>query len=488
MYELETVVKKLKTGPDDAPDTRGAAAPVRDAANPGAANPVAANPEASGPIPIWIKKRAEADAPAAPAAQVAAFSESGPANMAKPAEQPRERKKRSGPPLGPVATMLGAACSIALVLGVSVWTYNLGKRDAMEVPVIQAMTGPARSVPVDRGGITTPHQGLAVNQVLEGGGVRPVARSVVTAPSKDTLAEEDVTRKELDALIAANAPKSRPTPAPAPEPTPEPAQGEVVAAAVAEIAASAVETPPVQTPETQAQTTGQATEQAVAKVDPTAQATSAQDVAPQRPVVTEDITTRSAKPELAAIAAPDKPVEVAALIAAQPTKDVADDAEPVAVVAVATPPAGSGSQFAPATILRSKSRPRDLGADLSNAVNAAVEAAVASAAQAEATPAAPVSSAQTQANLDVIPLPAGTRMIQLGAYDSEAVARREWARFQSRHSDLLGGKDIYVQRTDSSGRIFYRLRVAGYETRGDTRAACSALSARGVPCITATVR
>ena len=79
-------------------------------------------------------------------------------------------------------------------------------------------------------------------------------------------------------------------------------------------------------------------------------------------------------------------------------------------------------------------------------------------------------------------------MIQLGAYDSETVARREWDRFQRQHSDLLGGKDNYVQRIESSGRIFYRLRVAGYETRADTRAACSALSARGVPCMTATVR
>lgn len=79
-------------------------------------------------------------------------------------------------------------------------------------------------------------------------------------------------------------------------------------------------------------------------------------------------------------------------------------------------------------------------------------------------------------------------MIQLGAYASEAVARQQWDRLSNQHDDLLGSKDHYVQRTDSSGKIFYRLRVAGYDTKEDTRAACAAISARGLPCITVTLR
>ena len=91
-------------------------------------------------------------------------------------------------------------------------------------------------------------------------------------------------------------------------------------------------------------------------------------------------------------------------------------------------------------------------------------------------------------DLDVIPLPGGTRMIQLGAYGSEAIARQQWDRLSSQHGDLLAAKEHYVQRTNNSGKVFYRLRVAGYESKSDTKSACAALSARGLPCITVTLK
>jgi cell division septation protein DedD len=75
------------------------------------------------------------------------------------------------------------------------------------------------------------------------------------------------------------------------------------------------------------------------------------------------------------------------------------------------------------------------------------------------------------------------RLIQLGAYDSEALTRDAWARLVAEHGDLLGEKSLYVERTTANARVFYRLRVASFENADESRALCEALRARGVDCI-----
>jgi len=162
------------------------------------------------------------------------------------------------------------------------------------------------------------------------------------------------------------------------------------------------------------------------------------------------------------------------------------------------PPLGEGSIYAPAVMKTPQARPADLNVAMANAVNAALETVLAEsttspeivkpeAAEAPVTVAA-ATDAATTGTLDTIPLPDGTRMIQIGAYGSEAVARQQWDRLSSQHEDLLGAKDHYVQRTNNSGKVFYRLRVAGYDNKSDTQSACAALSARGLPCITVTLQ
>jgi cobalamin biosynthesis Mg chelatase CobN len=89
---------------------------------------------------------------------------------------------------------------------------------------------------------------------------------------------------------------------------------------------------------------------------------------------------------------------------------------------------------------------------------------------------------------EVASVPRGARLVQLGAFDSEAVTRQAWNILTSRHGDLLGGKDLYVERTTSNARVFYRLRVAGFENTDQTRAMCEALRARGVDCIPVTLQ
>jgi len=85
-------------------------------------------------------------------------------------------------------------------------------------------------------------------------------------------------------------------------------------------------------------------------------------------------------------------------------------------------------------------------------------------------------------------LGAGTRLVQLGAYDSEELTRQAWASLVERHGALLGDKSLYVERTTSNARVFYRLRVAGFDSTDQTRDLCEALRAQGVDCIPVTLQ
>ncbi|MEL6884732.1 MAG: SPOR domain-containing protein [Pseudomonadota bacterium] len=94
----------------------------------------------------------------------------------------------------------------------------------------------------------------------------------------------------------------------------------------------------------------------------------------------------------------------------------------------------------------------------------------------------------TVRDLDASALPAGTRLVQLGAFDSAEVARAEWDKMQARFGDYLTGKDRVVQKAQSGGRTFYRLRAHGFEDLSDARRFCSALVAEGADCIPVVTR
>jgi len=85
-------------------------------------------------------------------------------------------------------------------------------------------------------------------------------------------------------------------------------------------------------------------------------------------------------------------------------------------------------------------------------------------------------------------LPAGARLAQLGAFESAEVARSEWERLSARLGDLLDGKRRVVQRAESGGRTFYRLRAVGFEDLADARRFCSALQAERAECIPVVTR
>ncbi|TGD65018.1 SPOR domain-containing protein [Tabrizicola sp. WMC-M-20] len=85
--------------------------------------------------------------------------------------------------------------------------------------------------------------------------------------------------------------------------------------------------------------------------------------------------------------------------------------------------------------------------------------------------------------IDPSTLTAGTRLVQLGAFDSAEIARAEWARVRDRFGDLMTGKSLVVQSAQSGGRTFYRLRAHGFEGEDDARRFCAALLAENAACI-----
>ncbi|MCA0135139.1 SPOR domain-containing protein [Pseudosulfitobacter pseudonitzschiae] len=126
---------------------------------------------------------------------------------------------------------------------------------------------------------------------------------------------------------------------------------------------------------------------------------------------------------------------------------------------------GPGPKFS----LRPKVRPADAPAMVIPARAVAVEA----------TP--------TQ-EIDPESLATGTRLVQLGAFDSEEVARQQWTRIEGRFGDYLNGKSRIIQKAQSGGRTFYRLRAHGFTDLSDARRFCSALVAEGADCIPVVTR
>lgn len=126
-----------------------------------------------------------------------------------------------------------------------------------------------------------------------------------------------------------------------------------------------------------------------------------------------------------------------------------------------------GTAYSPKASLRPATRPTQLTAQL---------------AQVQQTSAGSPPSKISQT------VPLGTRLIQLGAYDSTAQAIKQWDKLFAKHGDLLEGKKRLVQAAESGGRKFFRLRATGFASKDETRTLCSALLARGTPCIPVTAR
>lgn len=85
--------------------------------------------------------------------------------------------------------------------------------------------------------------------------------------------------------------------------------------------------------------------------------------------------------------------------------------------------------------------------------------------------------------VDPASVPAGTKLVQLGAFDNDALAREAWAGLQTQFADLIGSKSLIIQQAKSGGRVFYRLRAHGFADEDETRRFCAALLAENASCI-----
>lgn len=290
---------------------------------------------------------------------------------------------------GRFITIGGAVGSVALVIGMGLWGYDVAVRDARGVPVIRAAEGPMRIAPENPGGEVADHQGLSVNAVAALGVAAPPPERLLLAPRPIELTDEDQPILSATPLLAENE-----------------ARAPVAAGTLGSVGLAA-----------------------------------------PAPVIPQGAVSVSAPPPVAAIApetAPDPQQDAVEMALAEALSGGADETE---IAALAPVPQDDTT--------RPRARPVD--------------------------PAAPL--AAPAAELDPATLAQGTRLVQLGAFDTPEEARAEWARLLSANPDLLMGKALVVQSASSGGRDFFRLRVAGFASEDETRGVCSELLKRDATCI-----
>ena len=298
--------------------------------------------------------------------------------------------------LGKLTNVVGAAMSVALVVGIGVWGYKLLVRDVSGIPVVRAAQGDMRVRPKDPGGQLATNQGLSVNAVASEGTASALADRVILAPQPLMLEDED---QPVPVAMVASAPQTT------------------------------NETPDVSAALKRGDVDGLV-----------AQLTDGLD-----PMENDEASL--------------EPIMASATVDMDTLEMSVSNA--IAVAMVAEPGVKSS--------LRPKTRP-------------ATRAAV--------TPAsfAPAAASTSVNDMDGDALPSGTRLVQLGAFDTPEIARAQWDKLNSRFSAYLEGKSRIVQEASSGGRTFYRLRAHGFEDIADARRFCSALVAENADCIPVVTR
>ncbi|MDQ1900917.1 SPOR domain-containing protein [Paracoccus sp. WLY502] len=313
---------------------------------------------------------------------------------------------------------LGAVASVALMVGLMVWGWQLVSRDVSGVPVIRAIAGDARTTPADPGGELTNYTGYAVNTVAEGVDHQPT-QQVAIAPAPVGLSDEDVAMGQLGATAR--------------EPV-----------TTSEVPLSFAGDPIVPLSDSEARALAEAEAQRLAMADSAVQEATIIDAPASEGPVNEALTDENGAPAQAAAIAE-------ALVQAQA------EANP-GVLTTSTRPA-----------------PRPRSTRVASAGTTATDARpVAEDRPAEAPQAAPEAApAVAQAS---------GPQVQLGAFDSSAIASSEWNRLMNKHV-VFGGKQQVIQQHQSNGRTFWRLRVAGFDSLSEARQFCAALKSAGTDCL-----
>ena len=345
--------------------------------------------------------------------------------------------RAGGPQLNSMVNALGAAVSLALIAGLGWWGYQLLVRDVSGVPVVRALDGPMRVAPDDPGGASAQYQGLAVNNIPAVGEAEAPADRLLLAPRPTALTGEDQPEKVLDRIAEeqANARAAASQPG-------TPGQSDATPQARDGVSLQAREAAPQQAD--RADRTGR---------------TSQPDQADQAAIIENTLK------QLAGGGA-----EHAAANGAEAR--AAPGAGPVERISADVP--GVSRSLVPLA------RPAGLKTGAASA--SAADSAASSASSAAAAPADPV------AWIDPSAIPAGTRLVQLGAYDTPDLAKAAWNAAARRFEAFMAQKSRVIERAQSGGKVFYRLRAYGFSDLSDARRFCSALLAEGANCIPVVTR
>jgi hypothetical protein len=180
--------------------------------------------------------------------------------------------------------------------------------------------------------------------------------------------------------------------------------------------------------------------------------------APEKPAAAVATQAPPALPP-AAKAAPPASTAVSSPVKAAP---VTAPAKAPPVVAAATPPKATQ---APAPLQQ-----HSAAATLASQSPAQIPAALAAAAPSQTKPGAG----------------GGRAMLQIGAYESEDLAKSAWMAFQSKHAGSLAGATSDIQRADLGSKgIWYRLRVGPFADKSAANTVCDKLKAEGAGCFAA---
>ncbi len=334
-----------------------------------------------------------------------------------------------------MANTTGAVISVALILGIGVWGYRLLVRDVSGIPVVQAIDGPMRVTPKDPGGQLATHQGLSVNRLQTQESVHGAVQSVQLAPEPIGVIESDI------AGIG-----KRNTVSPADQDT---SGVQLVTSRAPSIVAPTLLGREASTAEEPANT-------ATAKLSTSEEIAAALALADQ---IASGATPLSDVPP-----APNLPV-------------------PNTVPNVVPTPSIKIVSADIAGVVRSP-RPLVRPASLDTAVSRPVSTQSTSLEGASST----TSSNIVVASVAPSDIAVGTRLAQLGAFDSRAIAEKEWLRLSGRFDEFMDGKKRVIQKAESGGRVFYRLRAFGFRDLSEARRFCAALMAEQAACIPVKVR
>ena len=144
--------------------------------------------------------------------------------------------------------------------------------------------------------------------------------------------------------------------------------------------------------------------------------------------------------------------------------------------ALGQPVASMVSASAAPSVSSSRPAPRFV----SNAVVQEIPVSAPRSAPAPVPSAAPNTGGAAPQTIAIATGSAATHLVQLGSFDSRAVAQSKWGEFQRRYASLQG-RDVVITEARVNGRTFYRVAATGFGA-SSARSMCNTVKSSGAGC------